>query len=256
MILSRLTWQDVESLSREVTFLVPTGSLEQHGPHLPLFTDSLIATAVAEGVERNLSEQVVLTPTLWMGASGHHLAFPGTISASFETYEGAIVSLVESLLPHGFRKFYFLNGHGGNTEPNGVALRKLKARFPAGLFGHLGYFSLIEDAIAGVLEGPAKDMRHACEAEASLIMHLHPDLVRTDKLRDDGLRTEPPVKGAVLHFDEFTEEGSLGYATLATSAKGRTIYEAAVQACTTEIERFGGGFVLVGIDPRSQTVST
>lgn len=251
MILSELTWQDVGALSREMVVLVPTGSLEQHGPHLPLFTDSLIATAVAQGVERNLQEDVLLTPTLWMGASGHHLAFPGTISASFEAYEGAITSLVESLLPHGFRKFYFLNGHGGNTEPNGVALRKLKARFGTALFGHLGYFALITDEIASILDGPAKDMRHACEAEASLIMHLHPDLVRIDKLRDDGLKTEPPLKGVVLHFDEFTEEGSLGYATLATKEKGAKIFEAAVSASTIEIQRFAEGFVLIGIEPRS-----
>ena len=249
MIISEMTWQDVAALSRDVTILVPTGSLEQHGPHLPLFTDSLLATAVAQGVEKNLPDQIVLTPTLWMGASGHHLAFPGTISASFEAYEGAITSLVESLLPHGFRKFYFLNGHGGNTEPNGVTLRKLKARFGTALFGHLGYFALITDEIAATLEGPAKDMRHACEAEASLIMHLHPHLVRRDKLRDDGLKTEPPVKGAVLHFDEFTEEGSLGYATLATPEKGAKIFRAAVEAATTEIKRFTEGFVLVGIEP-------
>lgn len=250
MILSQMTWQEVGALSRDVVFLTPTGSLEQHGPHLPLFTDSMIATAVAEAVERNLPDKVVLTPTLWMGASGHHLKFPGTISASFETYEGAIGDLAQSLLPHGFRKFYFLNGHGGNTEPNGVALRKLKAEYNNALFGHLGYFALIADEIAKVLEGPAKDMRHACEAEASLIMHLHPQLVRIDKLRDDGLRTEPPVKGAILHFDEFTEEGSLGYATLATPEKGKAIFEAAVKAATVEIERFADGFVLVGIEPR------
>lgn len=250
MILSRMTWQEVEALSREIVVLTPTGSLEQHGPHLPLFTDSMIATAVAEAVEKGLPTKVLLTPTLWMGASGHHLAFPGTISASFETYEGAMISLVESLMPHGFRKFYFLNGHGGNTEPNGVALRKLKARYGNALFAHLGYFALITDEIAAVLDGPAKDMRHACEAEASLIMHLHPDLVRKDKLRDDGLRTEPPVKGAVLHFDEFTEQGSLGYATLATPEKGKKIFEAAARASIQEIERFADGFVLVGIEPK------
>lgn len=256
MILSRLTWQDVGALDREMVVLVPTGSLEQHGPHLPLFTDSLLATAVAEGVEKNLPGKVLLTPTLWMGASGHHLAFPGTVSASFETYEGAIVSLVESLLPHGFRKFYLINGHGGNTEPNGVALRKLKARHPNALFGHSGYFRLIDKETTEVLEGPAKTMMHACEAEASLIMHLHPDLVRKDKLRDDGLRSDPAVVGAVLHFDEITEEGSLGYATLATSEKGRIIFEAAVKAATIEIERFADGFVLVGLEPKSQSVST
>lgn len=256
MILSRMTWKEVGATSREVVVVVPTGSLEQHGPHLPLFTDSLLATAVAEGVERNLADRVLLTPTLWMGASGHHLAFPGSVSASFEGYEAAIHSLVESLLPHGFRKFYLINGHGGNSEPNGVALRKLKAKHPEALFGHLGYFRSIEKEIGSVLEGPAKDMRHACEAEASLIMHLHPDLVRKELIRDDGLRTEPPVMGAVLHFDEITEEGSLGYATLATPEKGKVIFEAAVRAMTTEIERFADGFVLLGIEPKAQSVST
>ena len=62
---------------------------------------------------------------------------------------------------------------------------------------------------------------------------------------------EPPVKGAVLHFDEFTEEGSLGYATLATKEKGARIFEAAVGASTVEIQRFAEGFVLIGIEPRS-----
>src|SRR5579862_8917957 len=101
MILSELTWQDVAALSRDVTILVPTGSLEQHGPHLPLFTDSLIVTAVAEAVEKRLPSQVLVTPTLWLGASGHHLKFPGSLSASFEGYGEAIRSVAESLIPHG-----------------------------------------------------------------------------------------------------------------------------------------------------------
>ena len=103
MILSQMTWQEVEAIDREIVVVIPTGSLEQHGPHLPLFTDSLIATAVAEGVEKNLSGQVLLTPTLWLGASGHHLKFAGSLSADFDTYMGAIESVVESLIPHGFQ---------------------------------------------------------------------------------------------------------------------------------------------------------
>lgn len=245
MILSRLTWQEVDALDREVVVLIPTGSLEQHGPHLPLFTDSLLATAVAEAVEKALPKKVLLTPTLWLGASGHHLKFAGSLSASFEGYEAAIISIVESLIPHGFRKFYLLNGHGGNTEPNGIAMRKMKAKYPDAVFGHSGYFAFCGDEIAGVLTGPAKDMRHACEAEASLIMHLHPELVRKNLLRDDGLITEPPVKGVIHHFDEMTEQGSYGYATFATAAKGKAIFEAAVKGVTLEIKTVADGFVLV-----------
>lgn len=256
MILAKMTWQEVSELDRDIVVLIPTGSLEQHGPHLPLFTDTHLATAVAAGVEDRLPSKVLLTPPLWLGASAHHLAFPGTLSASFEAYEAAIHSIVESLEPHGFRKFYLLNGHGGNNEPNGVAMRKLKARFPNLLLGHQGYFQLCAANVATVMEGPFKEMRHSCEAEVSLMMHLHPELVRKERLRDDGLYTDPPVKGAVLHFDEITEQGSLGYATLATAEKGKTIYEFAVDAAATEIERFGGGFVLRAYEREGQTVSS
>ena len=226
MVLADMTWQEVDAAPRSSVVLIPTGSLEQHGPHLPLFTDSILAGAVAEGVEKKLPEQVILTPTLWLGASGHHLKFAGSLSNSFEAYMGAIESIVESLIPHGFTKFYLLNGHGGNTEPNGMAMRRLKAKYPDFTFGHSGYFAFIADNVAKILDGPAKDMRHACEAEASLIMHLRPELVRTDKIRNDGLAPEPPVRGVIHHFDELTEEGSLGYATFASGAKGRIIFEA------------------------------
>ncbi|MGV3614892.1 MAG: creatininase family protein [Fimbriimonas sp.] len=250
MKLAELTWTEVEAIDREVVVVVPTGSLEQHGAHLPLFTDSLLATAVAEAAEKTLAAQVLLTPTLWLGASGHHLRFPGTLSASYETYEGAIQDVVESLLPHGFRKFMVLNGHGGNTSPNDVAMRRLKARHPEATVGHVGYFAFCEARIAETLEGPAKNMRHACEAETSLMMHLHPHLVRADRRRDDGLASEPAVKSPVHHFDEITEAGSLGYATLATAEKGRAIFEAAVEGVVAELRTLADGYVLKGLPPK------
>ncbi len=247
MHLQNATWPEIEAADREAVVLIPTGSLEQHGAHLPLFTDSLIVTAVANAVEQNLKDKVVVTPTLWLGASGHHLKFPGTLSGSFETYIGAIVDVVESLLPHGFHKFYVLNGHGGNTEPNGVAMRTLKARHPNASFGHSGYFASTDDVIAKTLEGPLKEMRHACEAETSLMLHLHPDLVRTDKLRDDGLKADPLVKGMIHHFDEMTEAGSMGYATLGTAEKGKVIFDAAVAGVSADIGTLADGYVMRGL---------
>jgi creatinine amidohydrolase len=252
MILANATWQDVDAFDRSGVVLIPTGSLEQHGPHLPLFTDSLIATAVGRNIEEKLPEGILLTPTLWLGASGHHLRFAGTLSATMETYMGAIASVVESLLPHGFRKFYVINAHGGNNEPNGVALRSLKARYSDATFGHSGYYAFVADEVAGTLEGPLKEMRHACEAEASLMMHLHPDLVRTDKLRDDGLWSEPPLRGVIHHFDEMTEEGSFGYATFASAEKGRFILEAAVEKILLELRAVIHGYRLIAAEPLPQ----
>lgn len=246
MVLAEMTWQEVESAPRDCVVLIPTGSLEQHGPHLPLFTDSILAGSVAAAVEAKLPGKILLTPTLWLGASGHHLKFPGSLSNSFDAYIGAIESVVESLIPHGFQKFFVLNGHGGNTEPNGIAMRKLKARHLELTFGHSGYFAYVADEVASLLDGPTKEMRHACEAEASLIMHLQPELVRREKLRDDGLHTEPNIRGLVHHFDELTEEGSLGNATFATAEKGRVIFEASVAAIANEMESLADGYVLIG----------
>ncbi|MEZ0325838.1 MAG: creatininase family protein [Fimbriimonas sp.] len=247
MILSRLTWQDVEQLSREIVVLLPTGSLEQHGPHLPLFTDSLLATAVAEAVEARIPESVLLTPTLWLGASGHHLAFSGSLSNDFDSYMGAIASIAESLIPHGFHKFFVLNGHGGNTEPNGMILRTLKSRHLTCTFGHSGCFGYATEVVSQVMEGPFKDIRHSCEAEVSLMMHLHPDLVRTEKLRDDGLTGEPPIRGLIHHFDEMTEQGSLGFATYANAEKGRAIFEASVDGVAREMKALAEGYVMRGV---------
>lgn len=246
MKLAEMTWKDVQAFSRDAVVVIPTGSLEQHGPHLPLFTDSLLATFVAEAVERKLPDQLLLTPTLWLGASGHHLAFAGTLSASFEAYQEAILSTVRSLAQHGFWKFYLLNGHGGNTEPNGIAMRILKAESPNLLLGHSGYFSFIpESVLQEVLEGPLKTIRHACEAEASMMLHAHPNLVRKDALRDDGLTSDLPVRGMVFHFDELTQEGSYGYATFATPEKGKRLLDAAVEGVAAELKLLHDGIVLL-----------
>lgn len=248
------TWQDVDAFDRDGVVLIPTGSLQQHGPALPLFTDTLLVTAVAERVEAELSKKVLLVPTLWLGASGHHLPFCGTLSASFVAYQAAIQSVVNSLLPHGFHKFYVLNGHGGNTEPNGVALRELKQSNPTLTVGHQSYYDLAKDEIARTLTGPLKQMRHACEAETSLMMHLHPSLVRSSLLSADGLTPDPAISGLIHSFDECSEQGSVGFATLATAEKGQKIFDAACSALVRDLEALANGYVLRGFDkPGSQS---
>lgn len=246
MKLAEMTWPKVDALSKKVVVVIPTGSLEQHGPHLPMFTDTILATGVAEAVEAAIPEKVLLVPTLWMGASAHHMEFPGSINAAFETYIASIQDVVDSMVHHGFQRFFVLNGHGGNAEPNGIAMRKSKAKYPNLVFGHSGYYSFCEREAPQVLEGPTKTIRHACEAETSLMMHLRPDLVRKDKIRDDGLACEPPIQGVIHHFDEITEQGSLGQATYATPEKGQVLFAAAVSGVVKNLEAIFGGYVFVG----------
>lgn len=247
MKLAEMTWQDVAAMSRDVVVLIPTGSLEQHGPHLPLFTDSLIATAVGSAVEERVPAECLLLPTVWLGASGHHLGFPGSLSASFEGYQSVLLQVVSGLAAHGFHRFYVVNAHGGNTSVNDLVCRTLRMEHPGLTVGHVGYYQFIgQEVFDSVLEGRTKGIRHACEAEASLMMHLHPGLVRREKLRDDGLRMEPAVPGLVWGFDEKTEEGSLGQATLASAEKGRVLFEASVEGLVEAVRGLVGGVVLVG----------
>lgn len=246
MVLAHLTWEEVDALDRETVVLIPTGSLEQHGPHLPMFTDSLLVTAVAEEIERQIPEKVLLVPTVWLGASAHHMAFAGSLTASMPGYGDVLKQIVQGLSKHRFRKFFVLNGHGGNVSPNDVALRELKETFASSVFAHKGYHDFAEATIAQVLEGPSKRIQHSCEAEVSLMMHLHPDKVRKEKLIDDGLIPEPAISSLVLTFDEVTDRGALGYATLATAEKGKAIFESAVSGAITELEAIHAGFVLRG----------
>jgi len=246
MVLARMTWPDVDAADRDAAVLIPMGSLEQHGLHLPLFTDSILVTAVAEAVERRLPDRVLLTPTLWMGASSHHLEFPGTLDNPFDAMIGQLTGAVESLARHGFHRFYVLNGHGGNADPIGIAMRTLKARHPNLSLGYSGYYQFCAEQVADLLEGPYKIIRHACEAETSLMLHLKPEWVRFERAVDDGLAPNPPLRGGLFFFHEQTVDGVLGHATLATAEKGRRIFEAAVEGVTAELAAFAQGVALEG----------
>lgn len=245
MVLGHATWQEVRDLDRDTVALLPTGSCEQHGPHLPLLTDTLLVSAVASEVEKALQNDVLLLPAVWLGASSHHMAFDGSMDGSEAAYEGSVRATLACLATHGFHRTFVLNGHGGNTSYNDSACRRHKAAHPGHVVGHSGYFAWIgASLLEQTLEGPVKTIRHACEAETSLMLHLHPDLVRMDRARDDGLATVPPIPGLVWHFDECTEEGSHGYATLATAEKGRALFEASVAGVTAAMKAIRQGVAL------------
>lgn len=245
MKLAEMTWPEVAALSRDVVVVIPTGSLEQHGAHLPLFTDSILVTSVCESTEKEIPDMMLLTPTLWLGASAHHIGFSGSLTNSFEGYTQSLKQTILSLSKHGFWKFYVVNGHGGNTSLNDIALRELKLENPKLLLGAVGYFDFVESLCAELMEGPSKHIQHACEAETSLMMHVAPHLVRTDLRRDDGLSGSVP--GIIHPFDERTEAGSLGFATLGTAEKGKRLFDEAVVSLTKAVSTLHQGYELTSL---------
>src|SRR5438105_7921592 len=121
-----MTWPLLRQVSRDATLVIaPVAACEQHSRHLPTFTDTLLVTAVAEGVEQRLPHQVLLLPTQWMGASSHHLRFGATLSAEVNTHITMLCDLLRPLLDDGYQRVLILNGHGGNIDTMQVALRRL-----------------------------------------------------------------------------------------------------------------------------------
>src|SRR5215472_17224219 len=128
-----LTWEDAQRLARPGTVtVIPTGSTEQHGKHLPVEVDSRLVSEVAARSAEIAGEQidVVLAPLVAYGASHHHIEFAGTMSLSLPTYIQVLNELAESLIVNRFSHILFLNGHGGNTDPIHIAVRMVRDKYP------------------------------------------------------------------------------------------------------------------------------
>jgi creatinine amidohydrolase len=218
--------------------LAPIAACEQHGRHLPTGTDTILVTGVAEQVEQRLPRQVLLLPTLWLGASGHHLRFGGTLSAEVDTHITMLCDLLTPLLEDGYERVLLLNGHGGNIDTMHVALRRLQPRFRTRILGASSYWELAERELAALVEGARKSMGHACEFETSMVMALRPELVRTAEIRDDPPRDDSALRGLFLPEDmkQKTGHGAVGYPEKASPEKGRRFLAAAVERTIEVIE--------------------
>lgn len=245
MILENLSWRDVKRarVAGKVVIL-PLGSFEQHGPHLPLTTDTDIVTGIARAVEGRRPAKVLLLPTLWAGHSTHHLAFPGTLSVHQMPYVQMLVELCGCIAGMGAKKVFLLNGHGGNDIPARAALRELKGHFPKVRFVFASYWSLAAKTIKDVRESELGGVGHACEMETSLMLHLHPGRVNMKLARRDGPKYTDAYRRVdmqharpayyVEEFHEMSRSGVIGDPTLATAVKGKRFFEGIV----TEVAAF------------------
>jgi creatinine amidohydrolase len=227
-----MTFPLLRQVPRDRTVVVaPIAACEQHSHHLPTFTDTLLVTAVAEGVEERLPQQVLLLPTLWLGASSHHLRFGATLSAEVDTHIDMLCDLLTPLLEDGYQRLMLLNGHGGNIDTLHVALRRLQSRYRDRLLTGASYWEVADKELAALAEGPRKVMGHACEFETSMIMALRPELVRREQIKDDPRQDEPALRGLYVCLDmkQGTDHGAVGYPERASAEKGRRFLSAAIE---------------------------
>jgi len=227
-----MTFPELRAVDCErVVVVAPIAACEQHSLHLPTFTDTLLVTAVAEGAEQLAPSEILLLPTLWFGASHHHLRFGATLSASVDTHIDMLCDLVTPLLDDGFVRLLILNGHGGNIDTMQTALRRLQPAYRERILSAASYWDLAQAELAAIAEGPRQVMGHACEFETSMVMALRPDLVRTDKIQNDLEANDPALRGLYLADDmrQRTDHGAVGYCELATPEKGRRMIDAAAR---------------------------
>lgn len=227
-----MTFPELRQVSRAgALVLAPIAAVEQHSRHLAVLTDAVLATGVAEGVEKRLPDAVVLLPTLWFGASHHHLRFGATLSASVDVHIDMLCDLLTPLLEDGWQRILILNGHGGNIDTMQTALRRLQPRYRDRILSAASYWDLAAPELAALAEGPRKAMGHACEFETSMMLALRPDLVRRDQILDDPPRDDAALRGLYLAEDmkQRTDHGAVGYPELATAEKGRAFLAAAVE---------------------------
>ncbi|WP_049807112.1 mycofactocin biosynthesis peptidyl-dipeptidase MftE [Pseudofrankia inefficax] len=223
--LGELRWPEIDGPLPIV--LLPLGSTEQHGPHLPLDTDTRIAVAVAAAVAARLPGALV-APPLGYGASGEHAGFPGTLSLGTAALEMALIELVRSA-DDTAAGMVLVNGHGGNATALRGAVRLLTAE------GRRVLVWAPRAAVASAVGVPgAVGDLHAGRAETSLMLHLAPELVRPDAATRGPSPALPDlVERGVLPL---SPSGVLGDPTGASAAEGVALLDALVSDAVSTIE--------------------
>jgi creatinine amidohydrolase len=217
--------------------IIPVGSLEQHGYHLPTATDTILVDAITHGGAEAVADElpILVTPPIWTGYSPHHMSFGGTVTADYDTLLDLLEETAAAALENPFDICLFVNGHGGNRSLIGAATNCVGNDHPdVELFG-LTYFTLGADFVSEIRDSDIGGIVHGGELETAMIQHLRPDLVREDKI--EGTHLDKPYSlmsndlmeggalGVSAEMHQYTDSGAIGDPELATAEKGKEAYE-------------------------------
>lgn len=254
-----MSWPQVrEAAQHDPVVVLPVGTTEQHGPHLPLMTDYLTAGRLAEDAVRRLAAAagdgpapaLVMHPVPY-SFNEHHMDYPGTIAIDAHTIIDYLACIGRSVAHHGFRHIVLYNGHGSNAPFIDIAARLINNQ-TAAICAALSWWSLLHPEDFSWRESPYPGgFSHGCEAETSLLLHLQGNLVdmsQAVKTMDEVQRSEHIFwdleKGGPVNFQEFfsrnSSTGIQGDPTLATAEKGRALADAATQHLANFLLEFRG----------------
>jgi creatinine amidohydrolase len=226
--LRELTWPAAREALRDRVVLLPLGSVEQHGRHMPLATDHITAERIALLAEER--HPVVVAPTLPYGISPHHRQFWGTLWVRSDLFRDFVLEIARSFKSHGVTRIVGVNGHGGNSTALSEVGQTLRQEGLA--FVVFEWWRGIEDEFMRDLLGEegASIGGHACAAETSVGLHLFPEWLAPEAAVDVPVGWAPLEHGGQVHFDtiDFTEHGNVGFPSLARREAGAAIIERAV----------------------------
>jgi creatinine amidohydrolase len=251
------TWPEMEEvIARQPVCILPIGSVEDHGRHLPLDVDNFLIGSICDEVARRIPDEVLLLPLIPFGFEDHHMSFPGTITIRSEHLEAFVLDITLSLAHHGFRKILIADGHGSNMPILDLVARKTINQTDA-LCAPFLWPALIADTLRKTRASPYPGgMSHACELETSVYLHLNASAVQMDKAEKEigfhsskyywhDLAGGPPVR-MVEWWSRISQSGTIGDPTVATPEKGKMWFE----ACITNFIEFVREFRAFEIRPK------
>lgn len=247
---------------RSDVILIPIGSLEQHGAHLPLGTDTITALEVCR--RAGAKAEVPYTPPFWAGYSPQHLREPetgvGTVTLRASTLNAVLYDVARSLIHHGWNKLIFVNGHGSNTKVLDPLLRRIRYETGAFVALYKPYAERYIGLLGDLLENPPEETPgwHASELETSQVMAHDPRLVRMEHAAEDRAQVPPWLPGAFIKQDgapdvefdgyqyfvfpmdhgEFSRTGVIGNPMRATPEKGEEALERFADHLVKAIDQF------------------
>jgi creatinine amidohydrolase len=205
VFLPEMSFAEVEDILDTVELAVlPTGSNEGHGPHLPLKVDAATSTHVAVKAAERLYPRVLVAPTLAVGHSPQHLEFPGSMTLRVETQVRVLTDYCHSLMGYGIRRFAIVNGHGNNMAVNAQAARRITEELQGVRVASFAYWEAIDRSKIAEINDGRHYPGHADEFETSMILHICPEHARMDRLQEIedkyGLHGDGPEVGRGEQF--------------------------------------------------------
>ncbi|KQL49991.1 hypothetical protein AN963_10025 [Brevibacillus choshinensis] len=255
-LFAEMTWPEVKQVVKEKRVaVVPVAMIEEHGYHLPVDTDLVLANEVCVRAGAKIPTEMVVIPPINHGYAPHQMDFPGVISISSETFINYVVDVCKSLAHQGFERILLLNGHGSNVSLLQVAARLTNLAYPNGLcasVSHWDFQQVIECAEQVRESENPGGMNHACELETSMYLAIREDLVQMDKAVRDmdkydhakyfwldivGRGEGRPVV-TMPYWSSISETGTLGDPTKSTKDKGEALFDAAVDGLVEFVKIF------------------